>query len=293
MLVEKWQSNVNRALRTVPDSSEAGVLGDYALGLTKRLYDALLRPVAERLHPGQRLIVVPYGALHYLPFHLLHDGERYLIEDHEIVTLPTASLLIRQHPCQGRRALALAYDWDGRLQYAADETKKVAARFGGQAFCETEAVKTVLNAPPGQILHISAHGQYRIDQPTFSYIQLADGPLYTDDLFQHDLSYELVTLSACETGRSQAAAGDELIGLGRGFLFAGAGALIASLWQVAEGFNLTLMDEFYRQLDQGASKAAALRQAQLALMRANPGLHPAFWGAFELIGNADPLTSFN
>jgi CHAT domain-containing protein len=143
------------------------------------------------------------------------------------------------------------------------------------------------------MLHISAHGQYRIDQPEFSYIQLADGPLYTDDLFQYDLPYELVTLSACETARSRAAAGDELIGLGRGFLFAGAGALIASLWRVEETLTSQLMDVLYQQLDCGASKAAALREAQLALMRANPGLHPAFWGAFELIGNADPLTSFN
>jgi CHAT domain-containing protein len=137
---------------------------------------------------------------------------------------------------------------------------------------------------------MSAHGQYRMDQPEFSYIQLADGPLYTDDLFQHDLRYELVTLSACETGRSQAAAGDELIGLGRGFLFAGAGALIASLWRVDEALTLELMDELYQQLDGGASKATALRAAQLKLKRAYPGLHPAFWGAFELIGNADPLT---
>jgi CHAT domain-containing protein len=164
-------------------------------------------------------------------------------------------------------------------------------RFGGKTFCEEEATQSVLENPPCQVLHISAHGQYRIDQPDFSYIQLAHGPLYTDDLFQHDLRYELVTLSACETGRSRAFAGDELIGLGRGFLFAGAGALVASLWRVNETLTLELMDEMYRRLDSGASKAAALREAQLALMRAYPGLHPAFWGAFELIGNADPLTN--
>jgi CHAT domain-containing protein len=147
----------------------------------------------------------------------------------------------------------------------------------------------VLNAAPGQVLHISAHGQHRMDQPDFSYIELADGPLYTDDLFQHDLRYELVTLSACETGRSRAAAGDELIGLGRGFLFAGAGALIASLWRVDETLTLELMDELYHQLDSGASKAAALRQAQLALLRTYPGLHPAFWGAYRQCRPLDQL----
>jgi CHAT domain-containing protein/tetratricopeptide (TPR) repeat protein len=289
-LVDKWQTNVNRSLRTVPGSPEAKMLTDYGVPLMERLYDALLRPFVERLHASQRLIIVPYGALHYLPFHLLHDGESYLIEQREVVVLPTASLMTQQSPRQRRQALALAYNWDGRLHYTRDEASRVVQRFGGQLFCEDQAVQSVLSAPPCQVLHISAHGQYRIDQPDFSYIQLADGPLYTDDLFQHKLPYELVTLSACETGRSRAAAGDELIGLGRGFLFAGAGALIASLWRVDETLTLELMDELYHRLDSGASKAAALREAQLALMRTYPGLHPAFWGAFELIGNADPLT---
>lgn len=289
-LVEKWQANVNRALRTTPDSVDARALTDYARSIMQRLYQALMEPFAERLAAYKRLVIVPYGALHYLPFQVLHDGSSYLIEGREIVILPTASLITREPPRQQRRALALAYNWDGRLHYTAEEANRVVRRFGGQALCEDHAVETVLGTPPGQILHISAHGQYRIDQPDFSYIQLADGPLYTDDLFQHDLPYELVTLSACETARSRAAAGDELIGLGRGFLFAGAGALIASLWRVEETLTSQLMEELYQQLDCGASKAAALREAQLKLMHAYPGLHPAFWGAFELIGNADPLT---
>jgi CHAT domain-containing protein/tetratricopeptide (TPR) repeat protein len=292
-LLDKWQSNINRALRTAPGSTEERILHDYALPLAGRLYDALLRPLAGRLRSCEHLVIVPYGALHYLPFQLLHDGEGYLIERREVVILPTASLLTRPAPHQGQGALALAYNWDGRLQYTGDEAGRVVARFGGGLYCEGDATQVVLETPPCQVLHISAHGQYRIDQPDFSYIQLADGPLYTDDLFQHDLRYELVTLSACETGRSRAAAGDELIGLGRGFLFAGAGALIASLWRVEETLTLELMDELYHRLDSGASKAAALRGAQLALMRAYPGLHPAFWGAFELIGNADPLTIRN
>jgi CHAT domain-containing protein/tetratricopeptide (TPR) repeat protein len=290
MLLDKWQTNINRALRTAMDSTEARMLDMYALPLSQRLYDTLLRPFAERLKDRERLIIVPYGALHYLPFQLLHNGADYLIEQAEVVILPTASLLTRQPPHQPRQALAVAYSWDGRLEHTQAEARQVIGRFGGQLYCESEATQSVLRDAPCQVLHISAHGEYRMDQPDFSYIQLADGPLYTDDLFQHDLHYELVTLSACETGRSRAAAGDELIGLGRGFLFAGAGALIASLWRVDETLTLELMDELYHRLDSGASKAAALRGAQLTLKRAYPGLHPAYWGAFELIGNADPLT---
>jgi CHAT domain-containing protein/tetratricopeptide (TPR) repeat protein len=293
LLLDKWQTNISRVLRTAPGSTDEKALRSYALPVLERLYDALIRPFAARLNHLRRLVIVPYGDLHYLPFQLLHDGENYLIERLEVTLLPTASLMTREPPQQRRKALAIAYSWDGRLSHTRDEACCVVEHFGGELYCEEKAKQSRLSTTPCQVLHISAHGQYRMDQPDFSYIQLADGPLYTDDLFQHDLSYELVTLSACETGRNRAVAGDELIGLGRGFLFAGAGALIASLWRVDETLTLELMDELYRQLDLGASKAAALREAQLLLIRTYPELHPAFWGAFELIGNADPLTHTN
>jgi CHAT domain-containing protein len=139
-------------------------------------------------------------------------------------------------------------------------------------------------------LHIAAHGEHRLEQPDLSYIQLADGQLYTDDVLQQDLSYELVTLSGCETGRASVAAGDELIGLGRGFLYAGAGALVASLWQVVDTSAVVLMEHMYRELLSGASKAAALRNAQRAVLATDPHCHPAFWGAFQLVGDANPLS---
>lgn len=291
--LDKWQTNINRALRTMPGSSNETMLRNYAISLVQQLYDALIRPFAARLTPLQRLTIVPYANLHYLPFQLLHDGEHHLIENLEVTILPTSSLITHAPPQQPRGALALAYGWDGRLSYTRDEAQLAVEHFGGNLYCEEQATQFRFSVSPSQVLHISAHGEYRMDQPDFSYIQLADGPVYTDDLFQHDLRYELVTLSACETGRSHAAAGDELIGLGRGFLFAGAGALIASLWRVDEVLTLKLMEELYRQLDAGVSKAAALREAQLMLLRTHPQLHPAFWGAFELIGNPEPLSHIN
>jgi CHAT domain-containing protein len=115
--------------------------------------------------------------------------------------------------------------------------------------------------------------------------------LYADDMLQQDLSYELVTLSACETGRANVAASDELIGLGRGFLYAGAGALLVSLWRVADDSTLQFMERMYSALFSGVSKAAALRHAQRSLLTENEDAHPAFWGAFQLIGDAQPLST--
>ena len=112
-------------------------------------------------------------------------------------------------------------------------------------------------------------------------------------MLQQDLSYELVTLSACETGRAQVAADEELIGIGRGLLYAGAGALLLSMWQVADSSTVALMDKLYRALRQGKSKAASLREAQKFFLAESPELHPAFWGAFQLIGDAGPLSTIH
>lgn len=290
-LIAKMQSNFDRALRVDVHAPDARVLEEYARSIGAHLYALLVQPFAHHLDNCQQLVIVPYGSLHYLAFHTLHDGGAYWVEQHETLILPAASLITQPIPQRARGALALANSWDGRLIHTGEEAERIAARFGGDFYRETGAKRACLDATPRQILHLSVHGKHRMDQPDFSYLQLADGALYTDDLFQHDLSYELVTLSACETGRSRIGAGDEPIGLGRSILFAGAGALIASLWRVDDALTPEFMELFYANLDAGASKATALREAQLSLLRAYPGLHPAYWGAFELIGNPAPLSS--
>lgn len=293
--VQAWlgqlQLNLTAALRLGPDAAATRALRPTALRLLQRLQGALLGPLALQPEAWQRLVIVPYGGLHYLPFHLLHDGTHHLIERHEVVVVPAAGLATRPGPRQPPGALALAYDWDGRLLHTQAEAELVVRLFGGERRLNEAARRPVLQAAPRQILHVAAHGQYRLDQPDLSYLQLADGPLFADDLLQHDLRYELVTLSACETGRATVAGGEELIGLGRGLLYAGAGALWLSLWSVPDAATLRLMDGFYRRLRAGASKAAAARRAQCALLAEAPELHPAFWGAFQLVGDAHPLST--
>ena len=239
----------------------------------------------------RRLYIVPYGMLHYLPFHLLRANGRYLIEDYEVVILPSAGLLTRSAPVRNSGAHIVAHSANGLLPQVLAEAEIVESLFSGDVLQEEAAIRGAFEAPPTQILHVAAHAAFRLDQPDLSYIELADGQLYADDLMQQDLSYELVTLSACETGRAHVAPRDELIGLGRGFLYAGAGALIASLWRVADDIALPLMRSMYEALRAGASKAAALRSAQCAILAADPDLHPAYWGAFQLTGDAGPLSS--
>ncbi len=290
-LLDQLQVNLAAALQLAPQSPAAGHLTRLARRILQRFYDFLLQPLGERRRNKQRLVVVPYGALHFLPFHLLYDGAAYLIERQEVVILPAAGLALHPTPVRPPGALVLAHSWGGRLPLTQAEGQAVHELFGGVFFTEEQATRASLQRPPGRILHIAAHGQYRLDQPDLSFLELADGPLFADDLLQQDLSYELVTLSACETGRARVAGGEELIGLGRGFLYAGAGALVLSLWPVPDETTVHLMGSMYRALQGGASKAAALQDAQRSLISATHELHPAFWGAFQLVGNPGPFTS--
>ncbi len=289
-LLVQLRGNIAAALTIDPRAAMARNLIELAHRILKKLYSLLIEPLMFHRYNPHKLVIVPYGVLHFLPFHILYDGSLYLIQKYEVVVLPAAGLATRTHLKREPGALILANAWEGRLPHTLAEAQMVQRLFGGSLYAGEAATRRVLQTIPTQILHIAAHGQHRLDQPDLSYLQLADGQLYADDMLQQDMSYELVTLSACETGRANVAASDELIGLGRGFLYAGAGALLVSMWQVADTSTLYFMEHMYKALRMGASKAAAMQQAQRFMLAEAPWFHPAFWGAFQLIGNDEPLS---
>ncbi|HEX5810392.1 MAG TPA: CHAT domain-containing protein [Anaerolineales bacterium] len=289
-LIRMFRSNLSAALQVGPSSPTARVLNQQGQKILRRMYAMLIEPLMIEKKNPRKLIVVPYGALHALPFQLLYDGSKYLIERYEIVNMPAGGLVTQHGTKRPPGALVLAHSWDGRLPQTHPEAEFVHQLFGGQLLRDDEVKQSVLQRSPTQVLHIAAHGEYRLDQPDLSYIRFADGQLYTDDVLQQDLSYELVTLSACETGLANVAASEELIGLGRGFLHAGAGALIFSLWAVADYSTVDLMRRMYEGLSRGESKAASLRHAQTSIVEENRDLHPAYWGAFQLIGDDRALS---
>jgi CHAT domain-containing protein len=138
------------------------------------------------------------------------------------------------------------------------------------------------HAPNADVLHLACHGQFRPDNPLFSSLRLADGWLTVRDAYDLELRCALVTLGACETGISMVAPGDELLGLVRGFFSAGVPSLLVSLWMVDDESTARLMVDFYERLRAGAAPAAALRQAQCAMLQQHP--HPFFWSPFVLFG---------
>ena len=185
------------------------------------------------------------------------------------------------------------------MPFAAQEARSIADAFHGEALIEDLATSRRLTelAPTYRTIHLAAHGDFRPDNPLFSGLALEDGWLTTFDIFNLRLNASLVTLSACQTGRNVNSGGDELLGLMRAFLYAGAASLVLSLWPVEDRSTARLMEAFYAGLADGRSKAAALRQAQLQFIHQQAGkehlselyAHPYFWAPFFLVGDGGPL----
>lgn len=296
--------NLRSVLRTTP--AQLPNLTQNAVGLLRQLYTALVAPYAEHLAGYKQLQIVPHGALHYLPFHALHNGEQYLIEQYEVSYLPGADLLRycapaalsttepvpATDPKKGVGSVVLGHSVDNCLPHTRSEAQQVARLTGGLALLDQRATITEVRALAEEcrILHFATHGDFRNDNPLFSGLALADGWLTTLDIFNLRLKASLVTLSACQTGRHVIGGGDELLGLMRAFLYAGASSLVATLWSVEDQSTATFMERFYTHLMAGTTKGAALRQTQLACLAGEQGhVHPFFWAPFFLVGDAGVL----
>jgi CHAT domain-containing protein len=222
-----------------------------------------------------------------VPFHALFDGERYLIERFEISYAPSTTVyaLCQERDARGLDgALVLGVD-DPSIPAAADEARTVSKHLPGASVrVGEEATLTALwsEAPGRGALHLACHGLFRADNPMFSALKLHDGWLLASDAMGLDLDGALVALSACESGRSEVVGGDEILGLTRAFLGAGAATLAVSLWLVQDETTADLMGDWYERLRAGEQPAAALRAAQLELKEWHP--HPYYWAPFVLIG---------
>jgi CHAT domain-containing protein len=139
--------------------------------------------------------------------------------------------------------------------------------------------------PDSRLIHIATHGFFRADNPMFSWVRLGDSYLSLYDLYNLRLPVDLVTLSGCATGLNVVAAGDELLGLARGLLYAGAESLLLSLWDVHDRSTADFMSSFYFHLNNPqTTKASALRAAMMDVRHHYP--HPFHWAPFLLIGSS-------
>ncbi len=269
------------------------------------LHGALIAPLSRWIAGGSRLIVIPAGVLHYLPFALLQDAKgSELIDLYSISYAPSANLFAfcrrraRERPWKGDAPAAFG---DPRsdlplenLFFSGKEIESLAAVYPETRLFRGEKAEEAAVFAVGErsgALHIAAHGVTDARTPSFSSLFLApgegaDGRLHMFEIFGLNLPRcQWVTLSACESGLGGLAGGDEIVGFNRAFIYAGSPRVIASLWKVDDLATAILMKHFYRGLRRGDDPVEALRRAQITV-RDRFRKHPFYWAAFVLTGEA-------
>lgn len=284
-LVEGFRNSVVRGRRT-------------AIVNADKLGAALLGPL--KLQPGQRLVIVPHGPLHYLPFQALRLDGRYLIETHPVSVAPSMSIAVQLAQRAPRIDPTLTAFGNPRIEDKYDlpgaetEVKEISQLFPrktvymGAAATKTQFREVASRAP---LMHVAAHAEADQIDPLYSRILLANEGGKQNFLEAHEIiglpmqGSALVTLSACESGLGKIAQGDEVLGFTRSFLSAGTSSLISSLWPVSDDATAVLMGTLYGELAKGRDIQRAMQAGQLAVLKDPKMSHPFFWAPFNLIGN--------
>ena len=315
----------------------------------RHLSDVLLGPVAGFIR-GKRIVVVADGALQYVPFAALPEPGGTsepvpLIVNHEIISLPSASVLsVLRRETSGRalppKGVAVLADPvfeadDPRLRAALRAAGRPAASQSAGAprpaaprmrlarlAATREESGAILSAAPGgtsiarlgfdanrsvalsgelaqyRTVHFATHGVFDNENPGMSGIMLSmfdgqgrpqDGFLRLHDIYGLRLPAELVVLSACSSALGRQVSGEGFVGIVRGFMYAGAKRVVASLWKVDDEATGDLMRRFYAgMLQRGLTPAAALRAAQLEVRQQSRWASPFYWAAFSLQGEWRP-----
>jgi CHAT domain-containing protein len=278
----------------------------------------ILLPPAAAITGAKRVLVVPHGILHYLPFETLPLGDgRLLVEAAAVAYAPSAASLAylrsRPRPAPGgvvaignpvfagagaaeeRLAALRSVGFLKPLPWSGREIGALAASYSGTRVLEqeraTEPALRQSDLEHAAILHFATHGFVDEQTPERSGLALSvapgsDGILQTREVYGLRLQASLVTLSACQTALGKQVAGEGVLGLSRAFFHAGARAVMASLWNVNDASTSEYMQRFYAALREGEAADAAARSAKLSFLTDARLRHPYFWGAFVVSGDA-------
>jgi CHAT domain-containing protein len=276
---------------------------------------ALIDPLRPHLDGIDAVCIVPHGYLFYLPFHAFRgpDGT-YLIEERAVVYAPSAALMmlarLHRKPARPARFLGLGTgrqaDPPARRQDFEDEARAIASLSMWQDYealtgAAASASALLERGRTADVVHCACHGHFDASDPLASGLLLSDGQqlpelrpdgappreflLSARDVAAAPLQADLVYLSACVSGRHDIQPGDEILGLVRALITAGAASIVASLWPVAAwGSTRLLMETFYKRwLVDGRPKARAIQEAQLETLARFD--HPYHWAPFSLVGD--------
>ncbi|MEM7018939.1 MAG: CHAT domain-containing protein [Pseudomonadota bacterium] len=267
-------------------------------GYSRVIYDWLILPLEPHLDGVKTLVIVPDEHLRQIPPAALHSGKQYLLENYALVITPALQLTDpgigrQQNIRMSLNGLSTAVQGFTPLPAVENEIAQVQGLFTSDVLLNSDFIEPSfqnnVSTQGYNIIHIASHGVFG-DQPEDTYLLTHDATLDMNELSQllktnqiQQERLELLTLSACETavGSDRAA-----LGLAGVAIKTGARSALASLWKVDDIATSKLMIAFYKNLKQpNISKAEAIRQAQLALLKQHQYRHPYYWSAMILIGN--------
>ena len=264
------------------------------------LYQTLVAPIESEgwLKDTKRLYIIPHAILHYVPFAVLQNKNKFLVDNYVLAYLPAAAALTQSNNSgdAGNSILAMA-PASTRLQYTRQESESVSGFFPKQhtLLVGSRATESSFKklAEGFDLIHLATHGYFNKANPLLSGLTLEsdahdDGRLEVHEIMNLRLKAKLVTLSACDTAVgsgyfSDIPPGDDLVGLTRAFLSTGTPSVLASLWEINDRSAVSFMDSFYRQLRQ-TDKATALTLAQRQMRLRAMYHHPYYWAAFVIVG---------
>jgi CHAT domain-containing protein len=244
------------------------------------LYEELIGPFEETL--GTDVVVVPDGCLRDLPFHALRAPWGTVLERYTVSYAPSAESYRAadrrlRHP--ENASILVGVDLPD-IPSVQEEIRAAAMCLPNPVICNRPDVAGLPEAfSRAAFVHIASHGFFRKDDPSFSMLLLGSDVLTPSDIGTLRMEAELVTMSACSTGRLLA---PDVQGFLRAFLILGVPSLVGSLWDVDDRSTAELMRHFYSNLRQGPDVAVALRQAMFEMRAQND--HPRYWAPFMLVG---------
>jgi CHAT domain-containing protein len=264
-----------------------------------RRLDSILLPdsLRAKLKPDEPLILIPSGSLHHLPFHVLHDGERYLCERATLVhadSLTSLSFLlnrIENNNAPPQSAVVVGVEnFGGRLPplpHAKIEAQAIHKVFPKTMRIEEQAasatVKRLIESESPDVIHFATHAVIESQYGELSRLAFHHDDLHADEIAALRLRARLITLSACHSALGQLHRGEENIGLRQAFFTAGAAAILSTLWAIEDDSAPDFMKDFYCALTkENLSPSAALARAQRKWIADGKPLRA--WGGYVLHG---------
>ena len=270
-LAAEWRHFSNPAMRAHLDALRAATER-----VLRRLYAAVFEPLADRLEPGP-LTILPTGYLAGVPFAALFDGSSYLIDSRALSISPGVTSADSSTTARSSRTLVVGLA-DELAPSITTEVEQIAQVANGLLLRDDNAHTAAVLAALGDvdIIHLATHSVFRSDNPWLSSLRLADREVTARELATWDLNGRTLVLAACSSGQQLSLGEDELVGLPRAALLAGANCVVVNQWLVDDAASVDMMANFHSWLPQ-LGTAEALRRSQLHCRAEHP--HPYFWAA--------------